>query len=127
MGVLLLIHAAAMLCVLALPLKWWAYLIIAIVLLMSLIYYIELYVRFRLRRSIRSLEFKQDKLWQLADARHTCNATLLGDSVVTRYLLILNFKLSDKKVKRTVIVFKDALTADAFRKLRLLCLQHNKG
>ena len=123
MGLLLLMHVAAMLCVFALPLKWWAYLLIAIVLLASLIYYIELSVRYRLKRSIRNIEYKNDQRWLLTDARQSCYAKLLGESVVTRYMLILNFRLIDRKTRRTVIVFRDALTAEAFRKLRLLSMQ----
>lgn len=123
MGLLLLTHVAAMLCVFALPLKWWAYLLIAIVLLASLVYYIELTVRYTLKRSIRRIEYKDKQHWFISDSQQAYPATLLGDSVVTRYLLVLTFKLGDKKLRRTVIVFKDALTAEAFRQLRLLCLQ----
>lgn len=127
MGLLLLIHVAALLCIFALPLKWWAYLLIATILAISLIYYIELYVRFGLKRSIRTLEYEESGDWVLCTKQQQYRAKLLADSVVTNYMLILNFRLTHKKSRRTVLVFKDALTHESFRQLRLFCLQQKRG
>jgi hypothetical protein len=123
MGALLLLHCGAMLCVLAIPLQWWAYLLIALVLLVSLIYYINKYVRFRLASSVVGLQQQTGRDWQLFTRKGTLITAKLGaDSVVTRYVLILHFTQQEQKKHLSVIVFKDALSTNGFRQLRLLCL-----
>lgn len=125
MGLLLLIHIGAMLLVVTLPLKWWAYLLIALVLFASLIYQIQKHIYYRYAKSIKGL-IVNNKTWTLIQRNgNTLTGILQGDSVITRYLLILNFKVSlekDQYAKRSVVIFNDALSVPAFRQLRLLCL-----
>ena len=127
MGLLLLLHIGAMLLIFTLPLVWWAHLLIAIVLLSSLVYYIEKHIYYKLAKAIKSLIYANNKTWQLVQRNgQIINGTLQNDSVVTRYLLILNFKTSPKnkiQLKRSVIVFNDAMSTVAFKELRLLCLK----
>lgn len=127
MGLLLLIHIGAMLLVITLPLKWWAYLLIAIVLFVSLIYHIQKHVYYHFAKSIKGLTNVEPKIWHLTQRNgEMLNAILQGDSVITRHFLILNFKVPQKKnayLKRSIVVFNDAMGATAFRQLRLLCLQ----
>lgn len=126
MGLLLLIHIGAMLLVITLPLKWWAYLLIALILFVSLIYHIQKYIYYRYAKAIKILVANNGKIWTLIQRNGDAStAVLQGDSVITRHLLILNFKVSlakDRHIKRSVIVFNDALSAPVFRQLRLLCL-----
>jgi len=127
MGILLLLHMGAMLLILTLPLTWWAYLLIAIVLLSSLIYHIEKYVYYRMAKAIKSIANIEGKIWTLTQRNgETINGILQGDSVVTRYLLILNFKIQAENkmyIRRSVVVFNDTMDAPVFRRLRLLCLR----
>lgn len=122
MGLLMLIHAAALLCVLVLPLQWWAYLLIGLVLFVSLIYYIERLVRYRLKSSIRCIEQNADGSWQLQQRQSSLRAKLSGESVVTRFVLVLNFDLLGSKKKQSVVVFKDSLQPREFYQLKALCL-----
>ncbi len=128
MGLLLLLHIGAMLLVITLPLKWWAYLLIALILFVSLIYQIQKHIYYRYAKSIKGLIANKGKNWTLIQRNQkSLTGILQGDSVITRHLLILNFKVSlekDHYVKRSVIIFNDALSVSAFRQLRLLCLRN---
>ena len=126
MGLLLLIHIGAMLLILSLPLTWWATLLIALVLLISLVYHIQKHGYHRLAKAIKSLTYVEQKVWRLTQRNGVpLNAVLLGDSVVTRHLLILNFKIQLQNKtggKRSVVIFNDSMSQISFRQLRLLCL-----
>ena len=130
MWLLLLIHMGAMLIILSLPLTWWANLLIALVLLASLIYHIQRHVYHRLKKAIKSLTYVNKEGWCLIQRNGVqLNAVLLGDSIVTRHLLILNFKIqSENKIatKRSIIVFNDSMEQVTFRHLRLLCLEQRR-
>lgn len=130
MWLLLLIHIGAMLLILSLPLKWWANLLIALILLVSLIYHIEKHVYHRLAKAIKSLTYVNKEGWRLTQRNGVqLSATLLGDSVITRHLLILNFKiqLQNKTVgKRSIVIFNDSMDEIGFRQLRLLCLARRR-
>ncbi len=130
MWLLLLIHMGTMLLIISLPLKWWAEVLIALVLLASLAYYIEKHVCHRLAKAIKSLTYLDKHVWCLTQRNGAkLNAILLGDSVVTSHLLILNFKIQlPSKIggKRSVIVFNDSMNRIAFRQLRLLCLDQQQ-
>jgi len=44
---------------------------------------------------------------------------LMGDSVVTQSLVILNFKIEGRFLKRHVVLFSDGVDEDSFRRLRV--------
>lgn len=69
---------------------------------------------------------KRDGQWILQDRRGRKKIVkLCGDSVVTRYFILLNFKVSGSYKKVTVVLCPDALGWDNFRRLRVLlfCLK----
>lgn len=45
-------------------------------------------------------------------------AKLQGDSINTLYFVLLNFKEESKRLRRSVMIFSDAMKQDDFRKLR---------
>lgn len=60
-------------------------------------------------------------MWQLQDnLGQVWTARLCSDSVCTLYCLLLNFKLVNKRDKRTVIIFPDSLDTVNFRRLRVV-------
>lgn len=69
-------------------------------------------------RALARLTWHGDGRWTLRTARgDTLEATLRGDSVVHRYLLVLNFDLPAGG-RRTRVLLGDELDADALRRLR---------
>ena len=71
------------------------------------------------RPSLKSLQMKAEGDWTLSlRSGQELHGRLLGDSRVTRYLVLLNFKV-DRRTLR-ILIFPDSLrTADAYRKLRI--------
>jgi len=70
------------------------------------------------KRSIIKCCYVDDQ-WFIWDKRHNqYEAKLLGDSIVSPYLLILNFSIKFRR--RSLVLFPDALDKEAFRKIRVL-------
>ena len=126
MGFLLLTHLGALLLITTLPLQWWAQVLIAIIVLLSLIYSIEKQVYYKTRKAIREFRTDDGKTWYLTETRgQELTATTMGDSVVTLSLIILNVRLENKG-KRSILIFKDAVDKSTFRQLRVLLLAQRK-
>ena len=62
--------------------------------------------------------------WILFDCcRKEHLAQLLNDTLITPFLIILNFRLLSNNYKKSLVLFKDSLDKDTFRKLQvsLIC------
>jgi hypothetical protein len=126
MGLLLLLHLGALVIVLILPLQWWAVLAISLILTISLIYHIEKSVRYRFKTSIKVIETQDGKNWRLFQCNQQfIDTTIMKDSIVTSYLLILNFQ-TKFKTRHNVVLFKDAIDRTDFNKLRHILLNQIK-
>ena len=126
MGFLLLTHLVALLLTATLPLQWWAEGLIAIIVVSSLIYSIEKRVYYKTRKAIRELRTDDGRTWYLTETNgQELSAMLTGDSVVTMGLLILNFRLENKR-RRSVLIFNDAVDKSTFRQLRVILLAQRK-
>jgi hypothetical protein len=126
MGFLLLTHLVALLLVMTLSLQWWAQGLIALIVLSSLVYAIKKQVYYKTGKAIREFRTDNGKHWYLTECSGAeLTATLMGDSLVTMGLLVLNFRL-DNKSKRSVVIFKDALDTAEFRQLRVILLAQRK-
>ena len=120
MGILLLMHIGALVILLALPLQWWAQLAIAIILGASLTQAVRKHVAYRDAKAIRFFWTEDGKRWLLKQKDETVlTGEVMGDSVVTNYLVIINFKLMDKK-HRSIVIFKDGILPSDFRRLKVL-------
>ncbi len=47
-----------------------------------------------------------------------CLAVLQGDSYISRFLLVLNFKIKGRRLSRSIILLPDAIDKSLFRQLR---------
>lgn len=83
-----------------------------------------LYSRILLRgkEAILTAQLRQDG-WLLLGKNLANYADLLGESVVTRWIAVLRFRVKQTRKKMTVIISKDMLTYDAYRNL----IVHAKG
>lgn len=66
--------------------------------------------------AITQLAYK-GKHWQLYDQQGPVDAELCGDSTVTTWVCVLRFRVAEKKLKRTCIIFCDALAPDEYQRL----------
>ena len=126
MGGLLLVHFGALIIIFSLIVQWWAIFLITIILLLSLIINIQKYVRFRFKKSICKISTFDGHEWTLTqmDEKIT-EVRIMGDSIVTHYLLILNFVAKNKK-KYSVMILRDTLPSWQFKSLHLLLLNRPK-
>ncbi len=53
--------------------------------------------------------------WYLKDGDKKIDIDIGGDSTVTSLVSILRFKLPEKRLKETLILFKDAMPTDSYR------------
>lgn len=81
---------------------------------------IKQHVFLRGRQSIIQFWQERDGSWQLQDFAGTVwSAKLSPNSICTLYGLLLNFKLDNKHKHTAIIILRDALSADEFRRLRV--------
>ncbi len=128
LALILLVHIAASLCVLALPLQWWAMLLIDICLLGSFIYNYQKYVARRNKQTIVKVWIDEKQTWQaLLRGGEVLTVKLLGDSISSKMLVILNFQVMagpQKNKKYSVIIFPDSVTKISFRRLKAWLNSH---
>jgi len=120
---LLLLHVGAVLILLALQLPWLMTVLLGILCGMSLANTMQRYAMLANPQAI--IGFWQDKAgeWFLQEKRGKIHsAQLLGNSFCSRYLVLLNFKLAEKRRKRPVIILADSLSHSMFRQLQVQLL-----
>ena len=78
----------------------------------------QYYVALLNKGSIHNIILNTRGEWQLHQAENEQLAVLLPDSIVTQYLVILNFKTS-KFLRVSVPIMRDSVSAEEWRKLRV--------
>jgi len=74
--------------------------------------------------TIVSLQKNEDDSWQLYDRKNRLwTGKLQGNSICTTILIILNFKVAEKRRSLSVVIWRDALKKDEFRELRVKLLK----
>lgn len=115
----LVIHGGAIACLCFLPWPWWTKLLLTLACLMSLVTLFCQHVLLNNPHSI--IEFWQSEgCWKLKNNLGEVKLlNLVGDSICTRYFIILNFSaLKQKKSKISLIILPDSLSPKEFRQLR---------
>ncbi len=116
----LVIHGGAIACLCLLPWPWWTKLLLTLACLMSLITLFCQQVLLNNPHSI--IEFWQQSAgrWQLRNNLDELKVLgLANDSVCTRYFVLLNFTvLNKKKIKSSLLILPDSLSPKDFRQLR---------
>lgn len=118
---LLVVHLGAIATLGLYPISWWMGFIVSGYCLFSLGWSLDTHHWFNLRSS------PMIRFWQNHDGTWTLEARngkiffakLIGDSVSTLALVVLHFKLLEKRKKISVIILPDTLQKDEFRRLRV--------
>lgn len=66
--------------------------------------------------SVKALRYTGDG-WKLFLRDRVLDAALSGDSTVTRWVCILRFSIPDRRWKYACVIFRDAMTKEAYRRL----------
>lgn len=117
MMLMLLLHVSALAILLHLPLQWWAKLAIAAVMLASLWWSIYKHGTRRYAKAVVALKCEQGKWQILLRNGQWLAATLEKDSVITRFICALHFRVVRKTVK--VALFKDSVSSASWRDLQV--------
>jgi hypothetical protein len=119
---LLLLHAGAIVIAWTLTMPIAVSIIITTGCLVSLWFNLHKHVfRTKDKQAIVKLWPEQDGKWQLQNVKgEIYSGELSGGSVKTNAFVLLNFKIPNKRFKLPVVIWRDALDADSFRRLRVL-------
>jgi len=116
---LAVVHGAALLVLLPLPVSWWIKLPVAVVVLFQGWLAWRKHVRLMQPDSVRRLVWLPDDRWELLTADGAVReARLLPASYVHPWLAVLRFVAEDRR-RYTVLLPSDALDPDSHRKLRV--------
>jgi len=117
---LLVVHGGAIACLCFLPWPWWTKLLLSVACLMS---FVTLFCQHVLLNNPHSvIEFWQQNTgcWQLRNNLGEVRLfNLAGDSICSRYFVLLNLvSLGKKKSKISLVLLPDSLNPKDFRQLR---------
>lgn len=116
----LLIYAGALLSLVLSNAPWWLKISAVFLVVFHGYYTIRKYALLMHPKAIVQCALVEDDLWLLIDrAGEEKRVRLLGDSWQSRYMLILNFRLTEKRKRISIVLISDMLDAAMMRRLRV--------
>jgi toxin CptA len=115
---LMLIHVGALCCLLLSGAPGWVMMLAGLACVYSLIISLR-HAALLASTAVLRVSVTEDGQWRLQNrAGSVMAAKLRGDSLVSRFLVILNFKLETKRRNISVILLSDSVDAHTFRRLK---------
>ena len=112
------VHLGAMLCVLLISISLLIKIVLIFFCFISLLTIMWKYALLQHHQSISNVLVDGYDNWQLINKNgEKFVGELMGDSLLTNFLIILNFRSIDINKKCSVVIFKDSLSQRAFREL----------
>lgn len=117
---LILVHALSFIVLFSLPLApGWKY-GLSVLCLLNLVDSWRQYVCLKGRKAVIQLSQRHAHFWQLETAEgERFLARLAGESICTPWLVVLNFRQPKQWFATSVVIPRDAMDADSFRRLRV--------
>lgn len=115
-----MVHLGAVVSVLVLDMALWVKYGLVILVLINLIYVVWRYVLLQHAKSIQQIEHNNEHWVLITKSQQQLPGELCGQCLLTNFLLVLVFRLEQRK--SVVVIFKDALHREDFRKLRMILL-----
>ena len=117
---LLFIYSGPFVIVGALPWPIWAIIILECCLGYSLTRNVRRYAQLRDPQSVKTIIYAKEKEWTLITRdQRTYHATLLPNSTLFSWLIVLNFQCTKEGKKKNVLIFQDSLSPSLFRQLKV--------
>lgn len=116
--ILFLIHSGALICAWCNSLSVILKLLFTLVIIIYFVYVLYFHVLRKLKISISEIVFENKKWYLKLVNGEILSANLLNSSIVTRYLVILNFEVSCKWRKFSLPLFLDSESPPILKKLR---------
>ncbi len=99
---------------------------IKLILCLGVIFHGYYLCRYKILKQKITTCYLVDDQWILKDQRGKEHiAQLLGNSIVTTFMIILNFKRIENKKCESMVLYRDTLPKTQFRQLRVLLLNLN--
>jgi len=117
-GILLLLHLGAVLIVFFVVYPGWLRLGLFSVCVWSLWSNLRQHAWRNADKAIISFVEQYDEWYLIDRAKNKYSATLCGDSIVTPYFAILNFRRERRTIK-SIVILPDTIQRDSFRRLRV--------
>jgi len=115
---LLSIHMGAITVLCWVPIPIWIKLIAITFCLWDLTRLLRLHIFRNTALAIIKFTINSEQQWWLIDYQGQSHlASLQGNSFMTAYLIILNFKINGSRVKKSVVIARDSVDRDSFRRL----------
>lgn len=116
-----LLHSAALLVLIVAPLLWQVRFFLMIVLFVSFIYTLRRHVFFFDQRSVIRCWCEADGTWKIQWRNgFVGSADLLRNSFISRYLMLLNFKINGRRFPISLPLAFDSASKETLRQLRSL-------
>ncbi len=118
-AILIAAHGAALLALLSLALPLWAQIVLAMLLLVSLLFYLRRDAWLSAPSSAIALLLEGDRVVLTTRSGDLWPGQLLRDSLVTPLLTVINVLPHGARFARNIIILPDSLDAESFRQLRV--------
>lgn len=119
----ILIHLISLVCINLYAIQFSIKLALMLLVLLHASHVYIYYVRLIHVDSVRSIELNTHGQWLLRKQQQWIEAELLDDSLVTHYLMVLNFK-TKSYLNTSVILMRDSVSAEEWRRLRVYLGTH---
>lgn len=119
-AILILIYSGATICLNISSLPMNLKIIFTVFITIMFIFNINKIILLRNVKSLIAIQADKKHQWHLIDrSGEIVSAQLCGDSICTRWLVILNFRLNGVKKILSLLIFPDSTAAENFRRLRV--------
>lgn len=117
--ILIFIYGGALICLNLSSISIWLKIILTLFITVSFLMSLNKFILFKSAEAIMSIKTDKKNQWSLIKrSGEVVSARLYGDSICTRWLVILNFRLYDVNKRLSLLIFSDSADAEAFRRLR---------
>jgi hypothetical protein len=119
-GILIFIYGGSFICLNLSSLSIWIKIVLALIIAVSFLISLNKFILLRSADSILNIKSDKKNQWYLMNrSAELMTGQLCGDSICTRWLVILNFRIiAAKKKNLSLLIFPDSIDAENFRKLR---------
>lgn len=126
LGLLSFVHIGALFCLWIIPFYMMVKAFLTIIIIIHYVYNLLSRVFLLGKSSIVKIFYRTDATWHLYFCNdYSMQAILLKKSIVTRYLIILYFKISGVRCTQSVLLFPDSELREKLRRLRAIVLMRN--
>ena len=118
-AILIFIYGGALICLNLSSLSIWLKIILTLFIIVTFLISLNKLILFKSAESIMIIKADKKNQWNLINrSGEFFSAKLCGNSICTRWLVILNFRVHEVNKILSLLIFPDSIDAEDFRRLR---------